>query len=166
MLILHQILKAQKSLNHQEYCYHTKQFIMTSAHSYCNIHYPYTFHMLCIILSIVNFHTVLSMFLFLFYWLHLKADAIHLSDSSCFVKGRSVERTSCNSWKWRAYTLSNIMYIAFQNSYPFLRSFPWQAVTLKRQINQLKNICSGVYLSTKLKIEALQLSKKSTPLIL
>ena len=23
------------------------------------------------------------------------------------------------------YTLSNIMYIAFQNSYYFLRSFPW-----------------------------------------
>ena len=37
MLILqHQILKAQKSLNHDEYCYHIKQFILTSANSYCN----------------------------------------------------------------------------------------------------------------------------------
>ena len=35
MLILqHQILKAQKSLNHDEYCYHIKQFILTSANSY------------------------------------------------------------------------------------------------------------------------------------
>ena len=90
MLILHQILKAQKSLNHEEYYYHTKQFIIISAHSYCNIHYPYTFHVLCIILSIINFHTVLFMFLFLFDWLHLKVDAIHLSDSSLFRK-RSIK---------------------------------------------------------------------------
>ena len=35
MLVLqHQILKAQKSLNHDEYCYHVKQFILTSANSY------------------------------------------------------------------------------------------------------------------------------------
>ena len=39
MLILkHQILKAQKSLNHGEYCSHIKQFILTSPNSYCNFH--------------------------------------------------------------------------------------------------------------------------------
>ena len=35
-------------------------------------------------LSIGNFHTVLSIFLFHFYWSQLKADAVHLSDSSLF----------------------------------------------------------------------------------
>ena len=35
LLLQHQILKAQKSLNHDKYCYHIKQFILTSANSYC-----------------------------------------------------------------------------------------------------------------------------------
>ena len=69
--------------------------------------------MLCTILSIVNFHTVLFMFPFLFYWLHLKAGDVHLRDSSLFSK-RSImgqlnvqastteneeQYTLSNSWK-------------------------------------------------------------------
>ena len=39
----HQIFKGQKSINHDEYCYHRKQFILTSANSYCNfIFFSYT----------------------------------------------------------------------------------------------------------------------------
>ena len=88
MLILqHQILKAQKSLNHDEYCYHIKQFIMTSANSYCNIHYPYTFHMLCIYFPLGSSTLFLPCLSFFFIdQSHLKADAIHLSDSSLFHK--------------------------------------------------------------------------------
>ena len=47
MLILqHQILKAQKSFNHDEYCYHIKQFTMTSANSYCSIHILFIYYVL------------------------------------------------------------------------------------------------------------------------
>ena len=47
MLILqHQILKAQKILDHDEYCYHIKQFILTSANSYCNFHILFMYYVL------------------------------------------------------------------------------------------------------------------------
>ena len=42
----------------------------------------YYFYILCNILSIANFYTVLSMFPFLFYWSHLKTGTDHLSNSS------------------------------------------------------------------------------------
>ena len=66
----------QKRINHGEYCYHVKQFILALL-------------LLCAILSIVNFCHVLSMFPFLFFgctWKEvLPIQAIHL----CFVKDRS-----------------------------------------------------------------------------
>ena len=34
----YQILKAQKRINHDEYCYHVKQFILESEKLYCNFH--------------------------------------------------------------------------------------------------------------------------------
>ena len=48
------------------------------------LQFPYTFHILCAILTNVNFHTVPSMFLFLFSWSHLKASAAHSRDPSLF----------------------------------------------------------------------------------
>ena len=38
LFLQHQISKAQKWINHDEYCYHVKQFILSSANSYCNFH--------------------------------------------------------------------------------------------------------------------------------
>ena len=123
MLILqHQILKAQKSLNHDKYCYHIL-FWHQQTHIVISIYFSY------IILSIGNFHAVLSMFLFLYYWSHLKADAFHLSDSSLFRKKSIIGQlnvqaaTAENQEKY--IFLSNIMYIAFQNSCSFPRSFRW-----------------------------------------
>ena len=101
LILQHQILRAQKSLNHDEYCYHIKQFILTSANSYCNFHILFTYYVLYFPLanSYCNFHILfiyyalhfplgtstlnfhVSVFL---YWSHLKADAVHLSDSSLF----------------------------------------------------------------------------------
>ena len=70
MLVLqHQILKAQKSLNHDEYCYHIKVYSDISK----LVLYS------CIILSIGNFHTVLSVFVFFL--------LIALESRSCPFKG-------------------------------------------------------------------------------
>ena len=65
MLILqHQILKAQKSLNHDEYCYHIKQFILTSANSYCNFYVLFIYCVLCFPLGT---STLYFPYFFLFY---------------------------------------------------------------------------------------------------
>ena len=113
----------QKRINHDKYWYHVKQFFLASA---CNFHilliyYVYT------ILSIGNFHTVLSMFPFLFYWSHLKT-GVHSCNSSLFRKmsiiGQSnvPARTAKND---EQYFLNKITYIGFQNSYSFLSRFPF-----------------------------------------
>ena len=75
-------------------------------------------------LSSVYFHTVLSRFPFPFYSLHVKAGAVHSSDSSLFrirwtIGQSNVQAaTAKNEGK---YTLSNIIYIDFQNSSHFLK---------------------------------------------
>ena len=48
--------------------------------------FPYSFHISYAMLSTVYFHTVLSIFSFLFYWLHLKIVAFPSSNSSLFRK--------------------------------------------------------------------------------
>ena len=77
-----------------------------------------TFHILCTILSIVNFHTVLSIFLFLFYWSHLNAGAIHSSSNSSLCRKRSImvqlNVQAAAAENEKRYTLSNIIYIEFQ----------------------------------------------------
>ena len=94
-----------------------RQFILTSAKSYCN------FHMLCTILSTANFHAVPPMFLFLFSWSHLKAGGVYSSDWSLFRK-RSImgqlNVPAAAAENEEQYTLSNTIYIAFQNLYSFL----------------------------------------------
>ena len=40
------ILKSAKTINHDEYCYHVKQFILVSANSYCNFHILFIYYVL------------------------------------------------------------------------------------------------------------------------
>ena len=42
----YQILKAQKLINHYEYSYHVKQFILASANSYCNFYILFIYYVL------------------------------------------------------------------------------------------------------------------------
>ena len=66
-ILQHQILRSKKSINHDEYCYHVKQFILTSANSYCNFHILFMYYVLYFPLSnsYCNFHI-----LFIYYVLH------------------------------------------------------------------------------------------------
>ena len=82
------------------------------------LYFPDNFHMPCILLFTVYFHvpyavyftvhfqTVISMFLFLSYWLHSEANAVKQTIQLClyqgFTIGQSFKRTSCNGWKWIA----------------------------------------------------------------
>ena len=145
LILQHQILKVQKSLNHDEYCYHIKQFILTSANSYCNFHVLFTYYILYFPLanSYCNFHILFIYYVLHFplgtstlnfhvsvflYWSHLKADAVHLSDSFLF-RTRSIigqlNGQAAAAENQEQYTSSNIMHIAFQNWCSFLRRFPW-----------------------------------------
>ena len=66
LFLQYQILKAQKRINHDEYWYHVKQFILASTNSYCVIsilflyNTYYTFH--CA-LADCTFHVSLSFLL-------------------------------------------------------------------------------------------------------
>ena len=87
--------------------------------------FPYSFHILCIILSSVYFHTILSIFLFLFYWSHLKVSAAPSSDSPLFRKRSILGQLNAQvatTENEEQYTLSNIPNIAFQNCYSFIWS--------------------------------------------
>ena len=80
------------------------------------LRFPYAFDLLCTILSIVNFHTVVPMFVFLFYWSNLKAGAAHLSDSSLFRKRSIVGQLNvqaATTENQEQYTLSNIIHTLF-----------------------------------------------------
>ena len=80
------------------------------------LRFPYAFDLLCTIFSIVNFQTVLPMFVFLFYWSHLKAGAVHLSDSSLFRKRSIVGQLNVQAAateNQEQYTLSNIIHTLF-----------------------------------------------------
>ena len=80
------------------------------------LRFPYAFDLLCTILSIVNFHTVLPMFVFLFYWSHLKAGTVHLRDSSLFRKRSimgQVNVQAATTENQEQYTLSNIIHTLF-----------------------------------------------------
>ena len=92
------------------------------------LQFPNFFHILCTIFSIVNFNTVLSMFPFLFHWLHIKVGAVHSSDWSLFRKRSIIDLLNiqaATAENEEQYTLSNIVYIAFQNSHSFLWNFLW-----------------------------------------
>ena len=85
---------------------------------------PYSFHILCTILSTVYLHTVLSIFPFLFYKSHLKAGAVQLSISFSLCIRSTIDQLNAQATtveNKQQYTLCNIIYIAFQNYFPFLK---------------------------------------------
>ena len=105
----YQILKTQKGINHDEYYYHVKQFILASAISYCTfyifliyyvLHFPLwtsTLYFLCFHLFFID---QLSMFRFLFSLITLKSRY-----------NQSVKRASCKSRKWRAIHLERLHWV-------------------------------------------------------
>ena len=84
LILQHQILKAQK--RHDEYCYHIKQFVMTSANSYYNFHILFIYYVLYFPLGTSTLNFPCFSFFFIDRTWKLKADAVHLSDSSLFRK--------------------------------------------------------------------------------
>ena len=82
MLILqHQILKAKK--RHGEYCYHIKQFILTSANPYYNFHILFIYYILYFPLGTCTLYfPCFSFFLIDCTWKH----AVHFSDLYLFRK--------------------------------------------------------------------------------
>ena len=92
--------------------------------------FPYSLHILCTKVYIVYFHTVLSMFLFLFYCSYLKVGVVQSSKLYLFHKKSTIGQLNAQIVKTEneQYTLSNILYIVFQNlKQMFLKG---------RQINQ------------------------------
>ena len=92
--------------------------------------FPYSLHILCTKVYIVYFHTVLSMFLFLFYCSYLKVGVVQSSNLYLFHKKSTIGQLNAQIVKTEneQYTLSNILYIVFQNlKQMFLKG---------RQINQ------------------------------
>ena len=84
--------------------------------------FPYSFHTPYAMLSTVYFHTVLSIFSFLFYWLHLKIVAFPSSNSSLFRKSSTIGQLNVQvaaAKNEERCILSNILQIAFQNCYSF-----------------------------------------------
>ena len=91
---------------------------------------PSSFHILYTILFTVYFYTILSMFLFLFHWSHLKAGAVPSSDSYLFRKRSTISQLNvqaATAKNEQQYTLSNRLCIAFQNFY----SFFWNVLNWK-----------------------------------
>ena len=77
----------------------------------------YSFHILCTIPSIVKILTVLSLLPFLLYRSHLKAGTVHSSDLSLSHKSLIIGQSNipaATAENEEQYTLSNIIYIAFQ----------------------------------------------------
>ena len=143
----YQILKAPKRINQDEYCYHVKQFILVSANSYCHFRILFRYYVLyfqlwtstlyfpCFLFCFID---QLSVFPFIFYWSHLKAGTVHLSDSSVsrftplFIHHSSdPPAPAATAENEEQYNLGNIIYIGFQNSYSSLSSFLWSSVVLK-----------------------------------
>ena len=95
------------------------------------LYFPDNFHVPCILLFTVYFqvpytvhftvyfHNVISMFFFLCYWSHSKANAVNQTIQLCFYQrftiSQSFKRTSFNGWKWIAIWT----YSEFQNCYSF-----------------------------------------------
>ena len=96
--------------------------------------FPYSFHILCIILSTVYYHTVLFGLPFLFLWSHLKVDPVPSSDWSLFCKRSTIVQLNVQvaiAENEEQSTLSNILYIAFQNCYSLSLKFSLEEVFLK-----------------------------------
>ena len=106
-----EMFKVKWRVSLDEY-HHVSQFNLASANSNSadNFHVPcillFTvyFHVPCNAHFTVYFHSVISMFLFLCYWLQLKWNAVNQTIQLCFYQrftiGQSIKRTSCNRWKW------------------------------------------------------------------
>ena len=115
----YQILKAKKHVNHDDYCYHVKQFILASAtHIVISIFFSYTmYYTFHCELPHCTFHV--SLF---FYLSHLNAGTVHSSNSSLFRKRSIIGQlnvSAATTENEEQYTFSNIIYIEFQSSYSF-----------------------------------------------
>ena len=124
MLILqHQILKAKK--RHGEYCYHIKQFTLTSANPYCNFHILFIYYILYFPLGTCTLYFPCFSFFFI--------DSLESMQSISVIYTYFVKGQSLVSWTYKLQQLKiknntpckNIIYIGFQNLYSFLRSFLW-----------------------------------------
>ena len=76
------------------------------------LQFPYSFHIPYTILSTVYFHTVLSIFSFLFYWSHLKVGAFPTSNSSLFRKSFTIGQLNVQDAAAKneeRYILSNLL---------------------------------------------------------
>ena len=113
----YQLLKVQKRINQDEYCYHVKQFILVSANSYCNFHVIFKYYTLDFHCELPHciFHVSLSFLL-----IALENRCCPFSDSSLFRKRSIIGQLNVQAESEEQYTLSNIIYIAFQNCYSFL----------------------------------------------
>ena len=76
------------------------------------------------------------MFPFLIYWLYLKGGAVQSSDLALFREKLTVGQLNVQAAATEneeQYTLSNIIYMTFQNCYFFLWKFSLKQVSLKGQ---------------------------------
>ena len=102
--------------------------------------FPYSFHILCNILFTVCFHTVLSMFPFLFYWSHFKVSTAPSSDSSLFRKKSAigqlnVQVATAEDEKRTIHCISNLLLfpLKFSLKEVFLKSrhINWKMLVIK-----------------------------------
>ena len=113
----HQILKVLKRINHVEYCYHVKQFILVSANSYCNFHALFIYSVLYFPLwtSTLYFPCFSSFFI------DCNAGAVHSSSDLSLFRKRSImgqlNVKVATTENEERHTLSKILYIAFQNAF-------------------------------------------------
>ena len=87
-------------------------------HVPCILLFTTYFHVPCNVHFTVYFHIVISMFLFLCYWSHSKANTVNQTIQLCFYQRfticQSFKRTSCNDWKWIAiYHTVNFKTVTF-----------------------------------------------------
>ena len=121
----YQILKAQERINDDQYCYHVNQFILEPANSYCNFHILFVYYVLYF--PLCTSHSTFRI-PFLFHWSHLTVGAVPSSVSFLFRKSSTIGQLNvqfATAENEEQYTLSNILYITFQNCYSFLWSFLW-----------------------------------------
>ena len=72
------------------------------------------------------FHSVISMYPFLIYWLHSKANAINHTTRLCFCKGLAMSQSILQTGTTKndeQYTLSIIINIEFQNCHFFIEVY-------------------------------------------
>ena len=115
----YQILTVQKHINHDEYWYHVKQFTLVSANSYRNFHILFLYY----VLYFPSWTSTLYFSCFPFFFIDCTWKQVYCPFKQFILVSWKIHHQSVkHSWKWKAKeqnTFSNIIYIAFQNSYSF-----------------------------------------------